>query len=97
MEKNNMLNATQVSLLVETTVPTLNMWYRWKRLNPEHEMAKLLPTYTTIGSKKTRYWTTDDVEKLIKFKNTIPKGRNGILGEVTQKYVKKKEKNYESK
>ncbi len=97
MEQENLLNATQVSLLVETTVPTLNMWYRWKKLHPEHELATLLPTYTTIGARGTRYWTMDDVDSLIQFKKAIPKGRNGILGDVTQKYVKKKEKSYETK
>lgn len=90
MEKTNLLNAIQVSLLVETTVPTLNMWYKWKKLNPKHELAELLPVPTIQGKKRTRYWKTEDVESLIKFKQSLPKGRNGILGEVTQKYVKKK-------
>ena len=91
MGDKKLLNATEVALLVGTTVPTLNMWYKWKRLNPEHPMASLLPDYTVIGNKKTRYWVPEDVETLIEFKTTIPQGRNGILGEVTQAYVKKGE------
>lgn len=89
MSDKKLLNATETSMLVGTTVPTLNMWYKWKRLNPGHPMAELLPDYKVIGNKNTSYWTPGDVEKLIEFKNSIPKGRNGILGEVTQRYVKK--------
>ena len=90
--KSEKLNVTQVAVLVGVSVPTLNMWYKWKKLHPRHELAKLLPKYTMSGSKNTRYWKMDDINSLIEFKNTIPRGRNGILSEVTQKYVKKEGK-----
>lgn len=89
---SKLLNAVEVSLLINTTVPTINMWYKWKRLNPEHEMAKLLPDYQTVGNKRTRYWDSEDIGKLIEFKAALPQGRNGILGSVTQQYVKKEKK-----
>ena len=91
--KERLINAMEVSLLVGCTVPTLNSWYRWKQLEPEHELAKLLPDYTRIGNKKTRYWKESDVYKIIEFRAKLPQGRNGVLGKVTQKYVKKKEDN----
>ena len=94
--KEHMINATEVALLVGTTVPTLNTWYKWKALEPEHELAKLLPDYTRIGNKRTRYWKESDVYKIIEFRAKLPQGRNGVLGKVTQKYVKK-EKNDENK
>lgn len=87
MEK--LLNATNVAVLVGVTVPTLTSWYKWKELNPDHELAKFLPDYTKISH--VRYWERDAVESLLKFKEAKPMGRNGILGEVTQKYVKKGE------
>lgn len=89
--KKELFNATQVAARINSTVPTINSWYKWKKLNPSHPMAKLLPKYRIVNGR-TRYWTLEDVEKLIEFKTTLPKGRNGILGEVTQKYVKKENK-----
>lgn len=86
----NKLNATQVAVLVGVTVPTLNSWYKWKKLNPDHEMTKYLPDYTTIeNGGRTRYWNQKDVGDLITFRMSIPRGQHGIMGEVTQKYVKK--------
>ena len=90
-----MINATEVALLVGTTVPTLNTWYKWKTLESDHELAKLLPAFIR-GSKGTRYWKESDVYKIIEFKAKLPRGRNGILGKVTQKYVKKRRKNNEN-
>ncbi len=87
------LNAQEVALLVGCSVYMLNVWYKWKKLHPEHELAKLLPDYTQAGGRQTRYWKMDDVYKIIEFRQKLPIGRNGILGDVTQKYVKKKEKN----
>lgn len=83
----NYLNAVNTAVLVGTTVPTMNTWYKWKKLHPDHELAKLLPEYIKMGN--SRYWNRDDLWKLIEFKSKLPQGRNGILGEVTQKYVKK--------
>jgi len=85
-----LLNVSEVSLLVGSSIQTIASWYRWKDLNPEHPLALLIPEYTRIGNRRTRYWQRDDVWKLIEFKNSIPQGRNGIMGSVTQKYVKKK-------
>ena len=35
--------AVEVALLLDISVPTLNNWYKFKRLDPNNEMAKLLP------------------------------------------------------
>ena len=79
----------QVAALIDVTPNTIEMWYRWKKLNPDHELTNLLPDYEQSGAKGTRYWDMDDIYKLLQFKTLIPHGRNGILGEVTQKYCKK--------
>ena len=85
-----LLNVSEVSLLVGSSIQTISSWYRWKALHPDHELAKIIPDYVRIGNRRTRYWKRDDVWKLVEFKNSIPQGRNGIMGEITQKYVKKK-------
>lgn len=87
--KERLINAMEVSLLVGCTVPTLNSWYKWKQLEPEQELTKLLPDFIRIGNKKTRYWKESDVYKIIEFRTKLPQGRNGLMGKVTQKYVKK--------
>lgn len=88
MEDVKYLNAIEVAVLVGTSIQTLNSWYKWKRTHPEHELAKLLPDFER-GDRRTRYWKSTDVWKIIEFKTNIPVGRNGIMGDVTQKYTKK--------
>ena len=91
MENNEkLLNLNEVALLVGVSVQTINSWYRWKNLNPNHELVKLIPEFTRIGNKNTRYWKQADVWKLLEFKSSIPQGRNGIMGDVTQRYFRKK-------
>jgi hypothetical protein len=89
---DKLLNVSEVSMYVGSSIQTISSWYRWKDLNPDHELAKIIPEYTRIGNRRTRYWKMEDVWKLVEFKKNIPQGRNGIMGAVTQKYVKKKEK-----
>jgi hypothetical protein len=84
------LNATEVAVLVGCSIPTLNYWYAFKRQNPENEFAKMLPDFIQSSARQTRYWNEEDIFKIVKFKNSLPKGCNGVLGSVTQKYVKKK-------
>lgn len=88
---NKRMKIEEVALVVGVSVKTINNWYAWKRENPEHELAKLLPNYVQEGERQTRYWNYSDIHKLANFKANVPKGRNGILAGVTQKYRKKKE------
>lgn len=88
---NELLRIEQVALAVDVSIQTINIWYRWKRQNPDSEYAKMLPDFIQNGKRQQRFWNKSDVWRLIEFKNSIPQGRNGILGSVTQKYVKKKE------
>ena len=87
-----LLNVQELSMLVGSSIQTIGSWYRWKKLHPDHELAKLIPEYTRVGNRRTRYWKQSDVYAFGEFKQKLPQGRNGVMGEVTQKYVKKKEK-----
>ena len=84
-----LIRAEEVALTVGISVQTINTWYVWKFNNPNHELADLLPDFIQENPRQIRYWRYGDIWKLIEFKKTIPHGRNGILGSVTQKYVKK--------
>ena len=89
MENDRLLNAQEVAFMIGKSIYTINNWYKWKNKNPNHELAKLLPEYIQQNATSTRYWKQEDLQKLIEFNNRIPKGKNGVMGEVTQKYVKK--------
>lgn len=84
-----LLRLEEVALLVGCSSKTINNWYAWKRTNPDHELVKLLPDFIQSGARQTRYWKQSDVWQLIQFRSSIPQGRNGILGSVTQKYYHK--------
>ena len=92
--EERLYSATEVCVLLDCSIYSLNNWYAFKRENPDNEYAQMLPDFVNkqVGTRRKRYWRHSDISKLIEFKAVIPHGRNGILGSVTQKYVKKKEK-----
>lgn len=92
---DNLLSVQEVAVLIKSSVPTISSWYRWKRLEPNHPLAQMLPDFERHGAHRTRYWRYSDIPKLIEFKDTIPQGRNGVMGRVTQAYVKKRQKGLE--
>ena len=94
MSEERMLKVQEVAVAVDSSVQTINGWYKWKMENPDHELAKLLPDYyRDEGGKRTRYWNQSDVWRLIQFKKSIPQGCRGIMGSVTQRYCRKKSEN----
>ena len=88
-DRIKLLTIEEVAVSVGVSVQTINIWYRWKKQNPEHERAKMLPDFIQTKPRQLRFWEPQDVIKLIDFKNTVKTGRNGIMGSVTQAYVKK--------
>ena len=86
------LTAQQVVVLLGISENTLNFWYRFKRDNPDNEYAKLLPEYVKASEKSRRLWKKDDLWKFAEFQKSLPKGRNGVMGEVSSKYWSKKGK-----
>lgn len=95
---DDLLKVEEVVVLVGISYNTLNYWYRWKRENPDNDLAKLLPEPIKAGSRAQRYWKYSDIEKICEFKYSIPKGRyGGLLASVTQKYTKKGEKHDKTK
>jgi len=83
------LKIGEVALLIGSSIYTINLWYKFKREEPDNEYAKLLPDYYQDGERQTRYWLESDIWKLIEFKQSINVGRKGFMGAVTQRYDKK--------
>ena len=84
-----LLKIEEVALLLDVSTQTLNIWYKWVRENPDNPLAKLVPKYQQNGARQTRYWTQSDVWKLLEFKNQLPRGRGGVMGDVTQRRTTK--------
>lgn len=79
----NLLTATKVAQHLDISVPTLNNWYKWYN-NPDFEKPEdtpELPSYIQQGKRGTRYWNKKDLPKLVKFKEWMPRGRAGVMGE----------------
>ena len=75
----------ELAMRIDSSVQTINNWYKWKRENPDHELSALLPEYVQEGNRQTRYWNTADIWKFIEFKTAIVHGRNGIMGQSRRK------------
>ena len=91
MADERKLKVQEVAVAIDASVQTINGWYKFKKENPDNELAKLLPDYTREESgKRTRYWNQSDIWKMIQFKKSIPQGCRGVMGSVTQRYCRKK-------
>ena len=88
-----LLRIEEVALLVNSSTQTINNWYRWKALHPEHPLAQKLPQYEQSGPRQKRFWKKSDIWAITEFKNSLPHGRGGILGEITQKKLRREKQN----
>ena len=95
MASERLLKLEEVAVLIGSSCKSINNWYWFRRENPDNEYAQMLPDYIQEGARQTRYWKESDIWKLIEFKNSIPQGRNGIMGSVTQKYYRKDKEDVE--
>lgn len=92
MSKERLLRVEELALAVGVSVKTVNNWYAFKQAEPEHELAKLLPDFQQSHARATRLWKFGDIWRVKEFQSRITTGRNGSMGVVTQKYVKKENK-----
>ena len=86
--EDKLLRLEEVAVIIGSSSKSINNWYWFKREDPDNEYAKMLPEYIQKGPRQTRYWRECDIWKLIEFKSSIPQGRNGIMGRITQKYYR---------
>lgn len=71
----------ELAMRIDSSTQTINNWYKWKRENPDNELAAVLPEYVQEGNRQTRYWNTEDIWKFIEFKQAVVHGRNGVMGQ----------------
>ena len=75
----------ETAVAVGVTRQTMYYWYKFKKEEPDNDYAKLLPEPIKQGRQK--YWSKSDINALIRYKKALPKGRNGVMGKITQKYT----------
>lgn len=90
LENKKRLKIEEVAVLLGCSTKTIENWYAFKRKKPNNKYAMLLPEYQQEGARQTRYWLQEDIPSLKEFKRTLPKGRGGVLGCITQRYCGKK-------
>lgn len=90
--KERAIKVEELALAVGVSVKTVNNWYAFKQADPQNELAKMLPDFTQEHPRATRFWKYSDIWKIKDFKSKVIIGRNGHMGSITQKYVKKESK-----
>lgn len=97
MQDTKLLKLEEVAILIGSSYWTVRTWYVWKSKNKDHPLAQLLPDPIQSAPRQTRYWKQSDIWKLLEFKSKLPRGRNGVMGNVTTVgYHKKRGKKSES-
>ena len=87
------LKIDKLAILVGVSSRTINNWYWFKSTYPDNEYSKMLPDFKMGKTERNipvRLWDSDDIDKLIHFKEIVPHGRKGIFGEITQRQYRKK-------
>lgn len=79
----------EVAVAISTSAQTIRSWYRFKKKFPDNEYAKLLPNPMIFGKYHQKVWDKSGIDALRYYKSVIPKGRNGVMGDITQAYVRK--------
>lgn len=73
MSEERLMKVQEVAVAIDSSVQSINGWYKWKKENPDHELAKLLPDYTREeGGKRTRFWKQSDIWQIMQFKKSLP-------------------------
>lgn len=96
--EEKMLTASRVAQRLDVSVSTLTNWYKWYNGDyTKPENVPELPEYTQVGTRGVRYWRESSIPMLIAFKEWIPKGRGGVMGEMNARFWGKRGKNRKQK
>jgi hypothetical protein len=86
--EEKMLSATKVIQQINVSARTLDGWYKYvqdETLEKPENMPKL-PEYVQSRPRGPRYWKESDIPALLAFKDWIPKGRNGVMGRINERF-----------
>lgn len=83
------LSINKISQLLDISQNTIGNWYKWYNKNKSEKIPEL-PSYYQKGVKGQRFWKESDIPKLIVFRDWVPKGRGGLMGDLNCKYYRRK-------
>ena len=86
------ITVAELAVLLDCSVHSIDNWYMWKRKNPNHPLAAMLPDFEKDPITGARYWKQSDAWRIDEFHRALPRGRNGIMGDVTQRTYRKHRK-----
>lgn len=85
------LTTMQVCYLLGISPTTLRNWYKYvNTCQPLPEDCPGLPPYQQENERAPKYWNMVDMHQLYAFQHWIPKGRKGVMGEISQAYWSEK-------
>lgn len=86
---SKILTVSEMADEIGVTFWTINRWYKWyenEDINKLNELYKKgmpeLPKYQTMGPRKWKIWSEEDIAQMKKFKEFIPNTRGGFMGGV---------------
>lgn len=76
------LTSNKVAQALDISVSTLNNWYKWDACAGAERPKDMpaLPKYVQHTERGPRYWNEEDIPALQAFRDSIPKGRGGVMG-----------------
>lgn len=86
--EDRLIRVEEMAMRIGVSYKTIQNWYAFKKAYPDHELSKLLPECIQSAPRQTRYWREEDVEKLKYFKSVMPRGGQGQMSAITQKYIR---------
>jgi hypothetical protein len=96
VKRPGMVTASRVANQLDISTKTLISWYKFYESDlPKPDNMPELPPYEQAYFRAPRYWREEDIPKLITFKEWVPKGKRGVMGEInvtcwTKAYVEKR-------
>jgi hypothetical protein len=92
---HELLSASKVAQHLDISVTTLTNWYKWYdesiRTNTLPSTTPPLPAYLQKTERGPRQWYLQDLPMLESFQKWIPKGRGGLMGDVSSRYWGKRD------
>ncbi len=82
------LTANKIAQALDISVITLNNWYNWYLDTSLEKPTNTppLPPFEQAHERGIRYWDSNDIPALLKFKEWVPKGRAGVMGNYSAKF-----------
>lgn len=86
-EQGKYLTTPQVAERVGVSTKTLNNWYKYY-VSDSEKPANMpeLPMYIQKVYRGLKLWKPEDIDKIIAFKEWIPRGKNGVMADISSRY-----------